>query len=108
MVLRGGHSVLRTMRPPMICEVLYRDRTAVQAPYQERVESLFELLKDFDYNVLRICKSACGSAVEKVVEVSRFPETIWTSENSDECDYLLCPIEQTESTWFSALSKLNP
>jgi FkbM family methyltransferase len=96
-VLRGASETLRTKRPLILCEVLYRDSRADVAQYAARVTELFALLKAADYVALRLVKPGNSPQVQSLLRVEQIENKAWTPENFSECDYVFCPQEAVQS-----------
>lgn len=89
-VLRGASSLLRSQRPPVICEVLHADADASMAQYEASLDRLERLLVDVDYVVHHLSGTTISAPLPK------FPRRRWGDDSSGACDYLLAPSERVQ------------
>lgn len=91
-VLRGMSSTLVSDRPPVLCEVLLRDKMADKTGYIEEVRELERFLGEVDYKIYRIEKSKPGPTLPET-STENFPLHVWTKLRAAQCDYLFLPPE---------------
>lgn len=96
-VLRGMVSTLETLRPTILCEILYADTQSDIARYEDGNKQITRFLERLNYTTLRINKDQEGKQFQGLVKVEVFPVQFWTPENAHECDYVLIPSEKIES-----------
>jgi len=94
-VLKGMQSTLESLRPAILCEVLFTDPDAELESNKTKNAELMRLLGGFDYRVFQLVKSEDDKKVVKVNNIEAF-ETAYFSRpgNSDLCDYLFIPAEK--------------
>lgn len=95
-VIAGMEETLRTLRPVVICEVLFTDSRADLAESRRRTVALMRRLAALEYGVWQIIKTADLKSVLSVKPIAEFPLAYWTAENAELCDYLFLPKERAE------------
>lgn len=104
---RGMRASLARWRPRVLCEVLTSDPSPEHlARNAARGRELMALLRELEYTVRRVVKSADEAHVVGVPPVDEFPEAYWTEETRHDCDYLFIPREAEEAT-LGALSRAH-
>lgn len=93
-VLQGMTDTLRTMRPVVLCEILFADPAAGLESTAVRNESLEALMQSLNYHILQIIKSPQDSDVASLRRITHLENVIWNYQNKDLCDYLLVPAEK--------------
>ena len=94
LVLQGMRETLIQDRPPVICEVLHRDKGADPKAYSAHLSGLQALLLEVRYSVFRI--ERMNNDIDTSVSYSRcsaFPDLIYGNESANLCDYLFLPSE---------------
>jgi FkbM family methyltransferase len=91
-VLRGMSATLNTDRPPVLCEVLLRDRSADEADYRAWTTDLMRFLSSVDYVVYRVSKTMRGPRLPATA-LTAFPLVAWTHFRAGQCDYVFLPAE---------------
>lgn len=90
-------SALRGMKATLqegcwvLCEVLHRDSKVDEATHRQIMSDLMSFIAGIDYICLNVEKSEDGSAVRGLVNMTQFPNEIWTWDNAAECDYIFVP-----------------
>jgi hypothetical protein len=92
-VLQGAYQVILQDRPLIVCEVLFRDETALPEGQAERNAAIMRLLNELDYVALQLIKTPDLKSISNVIKVTEFSNEVWTHENKDLCDYLFIPKE---------------
>ena len=92
--LRGMTTTLAEDRPPVLCEVLLRDKAADEYRYRERSTELMHFLSDLDYEVFRVSKKRVRPHLDAFPTMT-FPLQTWSVLRSGQCDYLFMPKEDS-------------
>ena len=95
-VLRGMEATIRASQPWILCEVLHRDELAEAEPYRRRCAELMRLLAELSYRVQRVLHD--DGRIERLEDVSEFPDQVWTDESIRLCDYLFVPASDLSLT----------
>jgi len=90
-VLRGMHETLAADRPPVLCEVLLRDKEADAARYRDDCEEIVRFLSEVGYDAYHISKGPRLSVPDS--PVTAFPLKVWTRLRREQCDYIFLPRE---------------
>ena len=93
-VLRGMEGTLRELRTPVLCEILYADKSADLHQYGEAVKSTIEFLHQIDYAVFRVLMDRTTERFVGLRKMADLPTQVWSPDNSHECDYILIPTEK--------------
>jgi FkbM family methyltransferase len=93
-VLRGMEVSLRTMRSPILCEILYADAHADILHYEANLREIERFLDEIKYDIFRILMDQSGKRFVGLLKVSALPIKVWALENAHECDYVLIPSEK--------------
>jgi FkbM family methyltransferase len=93
LVLQGMKESLLQSRPPILCEVLHRDKDADPRAYSLHLSELEGFLAEIHYSIYRVDGTKDGMSVSYSA-CSAFPDVVFTSESFYLCDYLLLPAEQ--------------
>lgn len=91
-VLRGMATVLNADRPPILCEVLLRDKFAEKNRYRAWSVELMNLLSESNYDVHRAKRTGPQPNVS-AFPVTEFPLQVWTQFRRGQCDYVFLPRE---------------
>lgn len=92
-VLRGMTDTLVTDRPPVLCEVLLRDKHADTPEYFGWTRELTQFLAEINYQAYQIDKNKFRPALRNS-PTSAFPLHAWTPLRAGRCDYLFLPAEK--------------
>ena len=95
-VIKGMEETLTSIRPIILCEVLFTDPAADILVSTHRNEELMRRLTRHGYTVWQLIKSADLANVLSLRPVAEFPPDYWTTENAELCDYLFLPGERAQ------------
>ena len=93
-VITGMDETLHSMRPIILCEVLFTDSAADVLTATRRNKELMRRLTMCGYTVWQLIKSEDLKKVQSIRPVAEFPQGCWTLANAELCDYLFLPKER--------------
>ena len=93
-VIEGMEGTICSDRPWILCEVLDRDIAADADAHQRRCGTLYERMRDLEYDIMRIQKTFEEDAVLKLIPINEFPNRVFTECSRHECDYLFVPSKE--------------
>jgi hypothetical protein len=102
--LIGMRQSLQECKPIILCEV--PDHKADIVHHNARKDELMQLLRNLNYNVLQLIKSADRRHIIDAKKIDKFTSSYWTLENKDLCDYIFIP-EGKQKHVLSALLKAD-
>jgi FkbM family methyltransferase len=95
-VIKGMEDTLKSIRPIVLCEVLFTDSEADILVSTRRNEELMRRLRMSDYTVWQLIKSKNLKEVQSIRPVAEFPRDYHTFDNAELCDYLFLPRERDQ------------
>ena len=93
-VVKGMEDTLNSIRPIVLCEVLFTDSAADILVATRRNEELMRRLTMSGYTVWQLIKSENLKEIESIRPIAEFPRDYWTPANAELCDYLFVPKEK--------------
>jgi FkbM family methyltransferase len=106
-VIKGMGDTLKSIRPIVLCEVLFTDSAADILVSARRNEELMRRLSMSDYTVWQLIKSENLKEVQSIAPVAEFPRDYHTFANSELCDYLFLPRERDQQLVSSVLKSVQ-
>ena len=95
-VIKGMEHTLNSIRPIILCEVLFSASAATIVTSTRRNEELMRRLMMSRYTVWQLLKSADLKGLQSIRPVAEFPRGCWTPANAELCDYLFLPKERDQ------------
>jgi FkbM family methyltransferase len=90
-VVKGMEDTLNSIRPIVLCEVLFTGSAADILVATRRNEELMRRLTRSGYTVWQLIKSQNLKKIESIRPIAEFPRDYWTPANAELCDYLFVP-----------------
>lgn len=104
-VLRGMLKTLKTNRPIIICEILFRNSKDSPEKYLQRSQELVKVLTKSDYCILQLQKTPDLKFIRDVKEIQKFSDEVWQPTNRNLCDYLFIPKEKNTQQLINEVCK---
>lgn len=104
-VLKGMEKTLKTNRPLIICEILFRNPEDSHEKYLQRSRELVEVLTKSDYCILQLQKTVDLKLINDAKEVADFSDEVWQPINKNLCDYLFVPKERNAQQLINGICK---
>jgi FkbM family methyltransferase len=95
-VITGMEDTLNSIRPIVLCEVLFSASAATILTSTRRNEELMRRLIMARYTVWQLLKSEDLKEVQSIRPVAEFPRGYWTPSNGELCDYIFLPKERDQ------------
>jgi FkbM family methyltransferase len=95
-VITGMEDTLNSIRPMILCEVLFTDSAADILVATRRNEELMRRMTMSGYTVWQLIKSENLKEIESIRPIGEFPRDYWTPANAELCDYLFVPKEKDQ------------
>ena len=95
-VITGMEDTLNSIRPIVLCEVLFSASAATILTSTRRNEELMRRLTMSGYKVWQLIKSENLKDVQSIRPIAEFPRDYWTPANAELCDYLFLPKERDQ------------
>jgi FkbM family methyltransferase len=95
-VIKGMEDTLNSIRPIVLCEVLFSASAATILTSTRRNEELMRRLTLSRYTVWQLLKSEDLRDVKSIRPVAEFPRDYWNPANAELCDYLFLPKERDQ------------
>ncbi|MGV3707618.1 MAG: FkbM family methyltransferase [Gemmatimonas sp.] len=90
-VLSGMSTTLRTLKPTILCEVLFTDSKGSLEDAERRNSALMDMLKAADYEVWQLIKNSENTRVVDLRRVTGFESDYYSERTQDLCDYIFVP-----------------
>ena len=96
-IITGMQATLNSIRPTILCEVLFIDPDADLLATTQRNEELMGRLTMSGYSVWQLIKSENLKEIRFVKPIVEFPRDYRPPANAELCDYLFIPEERGQN-----------